>query len=353
MGTIDDLIAISIRKESVEPIEALKSGMPHYTIVLWHGSSSNAPLEIEVPYRGGVQSGFNDLLTYSEYLFIADAEGVIAYDLTRLATEYAALKWVGEISQRIISTSDSLITSWDRLVQGRSLIDLVNGLDASKFEGEEIVVPYRELDIEDGPENILLNNSGDRSHLISSLATNSKRVEFTSKQEFPYTFQRREQFHILPYQPSQYSIFTESTSDDRHPNRVYSLDIRGPPTITEHEPLHLKDRQILSMIPTPENQLTILTNREGSSYVETLEPHRREILASRPLGGTYELGDRLQQIENDLLIVRHLHNEIVDVATEASIHLTGAENDIPIPEISSMWNVPQYLYVTKIPTGVR
>lgn len=59
----------------------------------------------------------------------------------------------------------------------------------------------------------------------------------------------------------------------------------------------------------------------------------------------YNLGDRLQEVGGQLLIVRRLENKIVDAETEESVMLTGARNDVPIPEISSTWEVPQYLYV--------
>lgn len=52
-------------------------------------------------------------------------------------------------------------------------------------------------------------------------------------------------------------------------------------------------------------------------------------------------------------MVRYLENEIVDAATEESIRLTGAENDVPIPEISSTWKVPQFLYVAQLPSTTR
>ena len=96
------------------------------------------------------------------------------------------------------------------------------------------------------------------------------------------------------------------------------------------------------------DQLTLLANHGDMSYIEILNPFQREITEARPLEQKYDLGDRLHQVENDLIIVRSLKNEIVDVATEDSIRLTGAENDIPIPEISSTWKVPQFLYVAPL-----
>ena len=250
--------------------------------------------------------------------------------------------------------------------------DIDTALKDSNFSGEQMDIPYREfqhdgegdnplslLALPFSPQNYaLLNNAADKSHLIDPRTGQSQLVEFSTKQDFPYTFQRQQIYHFLLEELSRYTVFTESTfhqfseeSEHQYPNRVYSFDIRGPPTITELDPLVLEGRQILSIVPTQDYQLTLLTDHNSRSYIETFEPHRREILNARELRGRYELGDRLQQIDNDLLIVRHLRNEIVDAATEDSLRLTGAENDIPIPEISSTWNVPQYLYVTKYPSN--
>ena len=188
------------------------------------------------------------------------------------------------------------------------------------------------------------------------LDPNSGRIEqimTMTPQHYPYTFQRREQYHFIPASPSKYLVFTESTSDDQNPNRVYSLSIRGPPTVKELEPLELRGRQILSMLPPNENLLTLLTNHDDHSYVETLDTTTRKIHDSRPLSRRYDLGDRLHQVGGDLLIVRHLQNEIVDAESEAYIKLTGAVNDVPIPEISSTWDVPQYFYVTRYPRSAK
>ena len=367
MVSLDKLIVVGIHDNTVQEGIDLEEGMIHYTLNIWPNNQHSQPITLPVLYRGGYIGGFNNVTNLNKYLMVADGEGLFAYDLANPTKGYAELKDVNEASEGICATSRFVVSCWDNEIQVRSRDDIATALKDSNFSGEQIDIPYRQFQhhgkgdtvlsmiplLGDGDENIVLNNATDKSYLIDPQQGQSQPVRFSSKQEFPYTFQRREQFHIIPEDHSKFLIFTESTSDDCEPNRVYSLDIRGPPTITELEPLELEGKQIFSMLPSENDQLTLLANHGGMSYIETLEPHQREIINSRPLGRKYELGDRLHQIEDGLLIVRHLKNEIVDPTTEESIKLTGAENDIPIPEISSTWEVPQFLYVAPLPPITR
>lgn len=367
MVSLDNLLLISIRDGKDDRTTELREGITHYYLNLWHCSNPTEPTIIPVPYRGGYIGGFNDITTLDDYILVADGKGILAYDIQSGSKDYVEMEGVDEISQILCKTPKYLISCWDNVVQIRSLGDIIGNLKNVKFKGGAINVPSYETRHEGENENILslvriknglkeivlLNNTGEKTILIDPNTGRAQSVEVSSEQHFSHTFQRQEQYHPIKIGDKEYTIFTESTSDDIHPNRIYSLDIREPPTIDELEPLVLENRQILSMVPTLYNQLTLLTDHNGRNYIETLEPNRRKILNSRPLNRRYELGDRLQQVDNDLLIVRHLKNEIVDVATEDSIRLTGAENDVPIPEISSTWEIPQYLYVTKSPTGVR
>ncbi len=121
----------------------------------------------------------------------------------------------------------------------------------------------------------------------------------------------------------------------------------------ELEPLQLHDKQILSMKKTSDDYLQLLTNHGGKSLLELVNPLTREIKESRELKRKYDLGDRLHQVEDQLVIVRHLEDEIVDAETEDYIKLSGAENNVPIPEISSTWEYPQYLYVASALVGTN
>jgi len=367
MRSLDNLLIIGIRDNPEIEFDETEAGMPHYYLNLWKSDRPSEPLISPVPYRGGYIGGFNDVTAIDQYLLVADGEGILAYDLANPFKGYTEFTGVGEVSEMMCRTSNYLVSCLDNLIQILSLNDIVKALQKSCFSDQPIDIPFKEIhhsgegdtalsmvSVENNSnEIVLLNNANDETHLIDPVKGQTHRVRFLTEQQFPYTFQRQDQYHPIKVGDKEYTIFTESTSNDMHPNRIYSLDIRGPPTIKELEPLELENRQILSMVPTLYNQLTLLTDHNGRNYIESFEPNRRKILNSRPLNRRYELGDRLQQVDNDLLIVDHLKNEIVDVATEDSIHLTGAENDVPIPEISSTWEVPQYLYVTKLTPETR
>ena len=363
MATLDNLLIVGVRVIPDAQLVGFQEGMIRYYLNIWNLHNPDQPHAIPVPYRGGYIGGFNDLTALDRYLLVADGEGILPYDLADPSRGYSELRGVDELSCLIAKTPNYLVSCLDNLIQLRSLHDIIHSLGKSSFNNEQVDVPIRETQHQgEGDtalsmiaipntqhELVLLNNAVDKTYLINPVTLETMTVQFKSKQEFPYTFQRREQYHFIPAESSKHLIFTESTSDDKHPNRVYSFDIRGPPTITELEPLELEGRQIISMLPSNKDFLTLLTNQHDHSYVETLDPIHRQILHSRPLSRQYDLGDRLHQVGGDLLIVRHLKSEIVDAESEQSITLTGAENDVPIPEISSTWEVPQYLYVTRYP----
>jgi len=374
MTSLENLLIVGVRENPDLESTDLEEGTPHYYLNLWSTNRPDGPSLVPVGYRGGYTGGFNHVTALDRYLLVADGESILAYNLTDPSMGYAELTGVDEISVMICMTPSYLVSCLDNLIQVRSFADITQGLRRSSFNNEQIEVPFRQTQHQGqgdtalsmitipGTEDelVLLNNANDKTYMINPKTLDTMAVQIRSKQQFPNTFQRQQKYHFLLEEPSRYTVFTESTfhqfseeSEHQHPNRVYSFDIRGPPTLQELESLVLENRRILSMVPTLYNQLTLLIDHNGRNYIETLEPNRRKILNSRPLNRRYELGDRLQQVDNALLIVRHLKNEIVDVATEDSIRLTGAENDVPIPEISSTWEIPQYLCVTKSPTGVR
>ena len=363
MSSLDNLLIIGVRKNPDLRFIDLEKGITHYSLNLWRAHHPYEPQVVPVPYRGGFFGGFNDLKALDKYLLIVDGESILAYHLTDLNKGYAEFMGVEEVSESACETHNHMVSCLDNFIQIRSLDDITSVLQQAAFSNEHVEVPYRQIQhrgrgdtvlsmmaIENGSsEFALLNDAEDQSYLIFPSSGRAHSVEFLTKQEFPHTFQRREQFHFIPEDQSKYLIFTESTSDNRHRNRVYSFNIRGPPTITELEPLQLPETQIESMLLDEGNHLNLLSNQEGISFLQRLDPIRREIISSRPLARTYEPGDRLQEVGGQLLIVRHLENEVVDAETEDSVMLTGAENDIPIQEISSTWNVPQYLYVARYP----
>ena len=365
MKSLDNLLIVGVQSGPGMEFMSLKKDVSRYSLNIWSTNQPAAPLVIPIPCRGdGYRGGFNHITAQDHYLFAANGEGILTIDLTYPNRGYVEFTGVNEISEYLCNTSGYLISCLDNLIQVRSLDDITTALEGSNFGGMQINIPYHQLQHEGEGDTILslleipgtkeeyalLNDASDHSYLIHPESGQVQRVGYSTKQQFPFTFQRREQYHFIPTESSKHVVFTESTSDDQEPNRVYSLDIRGPPTIAELAPLALEHRQILSMITTLDNRLTLLTNHDGRSHVEDLDPFQRTITDSRSLKQKYDLGDRLQQVGHDLLIVRHLKNEIVDAVTEESIRLTGAENDIPIPEISSTWRVPQYLYVTRSPS---
>lgn len=363
MASLDNLLIVGIRGNSETEFGDLQEGKPHYYLNIWRSRQPYEPQIIPVPFRGGYFGGFTHLAQVDQYLLVADGEGILAYDLTDLSKGYAEFGGVDEVSSLICKTSNYLVSCLDNLIQIRSLDDMAAHLQRTGFANQQLDIPFRQtqhqgegdtalsiVPIVDSQQDFaLLNNAGYESYLIEPNLGSVQKVEAPSKEGFPYTFQRREQFHLIPTEPSKYLVFTEATSGEQRPNRVYSFDIRGPPTIAEAEPLELDGKQIVSMLPSNNDHLTILTNYSDLSHLETLDPSSRRILNSKHLSRKYDLGDRLQNVGDDLLIVRHLQNEIVDAESEAYIKLTGAENDVPIPEISSTWDVPQYFYVTRHP----
>ena len=363
MARLDNLLIIGIRDNSEIDPDGAEKGMTHYYANIWSSRCPSVSTVVPVPYRGGYIGGFNHITALDRYLIIADGEGILAYDLSDPSKGYAELTEAHEVSEHMCKTSNYLASCLDNLIHVRSLDRIIAPLKQSNFSNTQIDIPFRQIQHMDKgdtalsmipipnthDELVLLNNADDRTYMINPKTLESMAVQIQSKQQFPHTFQRREQYHFLRTDESQHLIFTESTSDDKHPNRVYSFDIRGPPTITELEPLELPGRQILSMLPSKKDRLTLLINYSDHSHLETLDPSNRRILNSKPLSRRYDLGDRLQQVGDDLLIVRHLENKIVDAKSEQSITLTGAENDVPIPEISSTWSVPQYLFVAHWP----
>ncbi len=366
MTSLDNLIVVGVQDEdeSMYLNAGMPSeGMPRYHLNLWRTSNLTDPTIIAVPYRGGYPGGFADTTLLNNYLLAADGDGILAYDLDYPSGGYTEFFRVEGVSHLICKTADYLISVMSNLIQIRSLDEVTIALNQSAFSNDQLDVPFRGIQHEGAGDTALsmvpignygngfalLNDANDKTYLIDPRSGQAQKVGFSSKQEFPYTFQRREHFHLIPTEPSKYLVFTESTSDDKHSNRVYSFDIRGPPTIEELPPLELPDRQIISMLPSNKDRLSLLTNYNDLSHLEILDSTNRRILNSMPLSRRYDLGDRLQEVDGHMLIVRHLENEIVDVQTEESIKLTGAENDVPIPEISSTWEVPQYLFVAQWP----
>ncbi|MCH8836270.1 MAG: hypothetical protein IIA60_00550, partial [Candidatus Marinimicrobia bacterium] len=272
MKSLDNLLIVGVQSGPGMEFMSLKKDVSRYSLNIWSTNQPAAPLVIPIPCRGdGYRGGFNHITAQDHYLFAANGEGILTIDLTYPNRGYVEFTGVNEISEYLCNTSGYLISCLDNLIQVRSLDDITTALEGSNFGGMQINIPYHQLQHEGegdtilalfpipglGEEYALLNNATDKSYLIDPQQGQCQPVRFSSKQQLPYTFQRREQFHFITTEPSKHLVFTESTSDDQQQNRVYSLDIRGPPTITELEPLDLNGRQILSMLPSENDQLTL------------------------------------------------------------------------------------------------
>lgn len=196
-----------------------------------------------------------------------------------------------------------------------------------------------------GNEKIFANTADDKSTIID---LNSQKIDFVEDLTgsiFPETFQRRAKYHFVQKDINKYLIYTEFGREDKIPNRVYTLFTNPKPSIKEENPLEYPNKQILSINAHSNSNLELLVNSKGKSYYEILDPIKRKIIDSQKLNRKYEFGDRLQRVGDQLIIIRHLEDEIIDLETEISIKLIGAENNIAIPEISSTWEYPQYLYI--------
>ena len=76
---------------------------------------------------------------------------------------------------------------------------------------KQVDIPYRQFQHEgrddtvlsmnpitiNGNEFVLLNDAADNTYLINPESAQTHRVGFSTKQQFPHTFQRREQFHFI------------------------------------------------------------------------------------------------------------------------------------------------------------
>ncbi len=359
MATLENLVIVGVRDNPEKDLVDTEAEMARFYLNVWKSERPEEPVVLPVPYRGGLFGGFNDLITLSHYLLLADAEGIMVYDLNDLSQGYKELNGVKGVSEQLCNTSNYLISNLQNNVQIRSWNNIIASIKRSKPTDEFIEIPYREIQIDDEGSTTLstipvrnsdieftiMNNNDEKTYLIEPKSCYSRQVELRSKVEFPYTFQRREQYHVVPTGSSNYLIFTEATSDEQYPNRVYSLNIGDIPTITELEPLECENRRILSMVPSDSNGLILLSNYQGRSFLEVLDPQRRIIVKSKRLANHYAYGNRLYQADGKLLIIDYLKNKISDTQSEDFIQLLGADFDTPIPRISSIWENPQYLYI--------
>ena len=359
MKPLENLIVAGISYDPETNLKQLKQDDNFYSMNIWNSAEPSKPISISIPYRGGYTGGFNDILAHKDTLYLADGEGILCFDPKDLSKSYVELKGVNEVSDLLCKTSDYLISCLHNIIQIRSIEEISGAVQESETSSRFFDVPFKQFQYGNegdtilsmpmfgpqGNEKVLLNNTSDESYIFDLTSNRFDPLKILTAQTFDSSFQRRHKYHFLPTDNLKYSIFTESTNDKLVPNRVYELSTRNSPELREVDPLVMENKKILSMLPTKENKLQFLTNYKRKSFIEMLDPYSREIVDSRPLSGRYELGDRLQEVGNQLLIVRHLRNEIVDAETEGSIKLEGAENNVAIPEISSSWEYPQYLYL--------
>lgn len=273
---------------------------------------------------------------------------------------------MNEVSSGICATSKYLVSSLNNeLYQVRSLCDTELGFieNASSSEKKQRI-PFAEIKFgmeyndtilsmlpinTSSGEKVLTNTAADKSFLFDPENMSLEQVVNNTGSKFPCTFQRRDKYHFIPDGKDNFIVYTECLKKDEPiPNRVYNLKTRGPPIISELEELSLRNREILSMEVDDSNNLGLLINSERRTYLKKIDPVSRNEVYSKPLRKKYKKGDRLHKMGLDTLIVRHLRKEIVDVDSEETIKLFGVENNVAIPEISSTWDYPQYLYVNRM-----
>lgn len=359
MKPLDNLLIYGVSNNFEFDPGVDEEGTIRYSINQWESNKPKNPSIIPIPYRGSRFSTFNDLITQKDILLVGDGTGILSFKTADISSGYLALAAVREVSDYLQSTTNYLASCWHHVIQLRASKDIAQYLkDIDNHKGV-VDIPFKQFQHGDegdtilsmpvfgkgDNEKILLNNASDESYIFDLKSFEFEPLNILTGQTFDSSFQRRHKYHFLPQDDLKYSIFTESTNDKLVPNRVYELSIHNSPELREVDPLVLENKKILSMLPTKENKLQFLTNYKSKSFIEMLNPYNKEIVDSRPLSGRYELGDRLQKVDNHLLIVRHLHNEIVDAETEDSIILEGADVNVAIPEISSTWEMPQYMYV--------
>ena len=359
MKPLDNLLIYGVSNNFEFDPGVDEKGTIRYSINQWESNKPKNPSIIPIPYRGSRFSTFNDLITRENILLVGDGSGILSFKTADISSGYSTLASVREVSDYLQGTTDYLVSCWHHVIQLRAFKDITNYLENIDISNGSLDVPLKQYEHEgegdtilsmpmfgsQGNEKILLNNAADESYVFDLNSFTFEPLKILTEQTFDSSFQRRHKYHFLPTDNLKYSIFTESTNDKLVPNRVYELSIHNSPELREVDPLVLDNKKILSILPKRENKLQILTNYKSKSLIEMLDPYNGEIVDSRPLSGRYELGDRLQKVNNHLLIVRHLRNEIVDAGTEDSIKLEGAENNVAIPEISSSWEYPQYMYV--------
>ena len=365
---LENLVVVSGSENSDFDFEEPKERDIRFYLNIWNSSKPNKPNTVAVPYRGGYRAGdgLNDVRLEGRYLFVADNEGILCYDINNLLQGYTELGGVHEVSALLCKTSKYLISGAMKWVQIRRLDKISKQLKNSDFSNGQVEMPFDELAYDsegdtflsmmgfgsEGQEKIILNTASDKSYLIDP---ESRKVEQMKVIDglFPNTFQRRSKYHFIKNGDNSYLIFTEYSKEDQsHDIRVYSLSLAtSSPSIKEIR--SFENEEIISMLLPPNEEMKILWKNRMQSYLETMDPisfaeGKEKRIQQRGLKKSYHLGDRLQEVDGQLLIVRHEEDEIVDAVTEESIKFTGAVNDLAIPEISSIWENPQFLYVAKV-----
>ena len=363
MLNLGNLVGIGVYKDPETVSRDLESGMDHYNVNIWYANNPDKPNIVPIKYRGGYIGGFNDCLIDNNHLFIADGERILHKNINNLAQSLYELENVDEVSDMICKTNDYLISSLKgAYFQIRSLKEIYGSFGPTDKHTVTINVPFKTFKFDPDLGNtllsfftieiknqnlVLMNNADDKSYLFNPDTGSLSLVKDITNGKFLNTFQRREKYHIFQNNQSELLFYTESLSDTEYQNRVYSLSTRDPPILKELEPLEIPDKKLLSMHALKNSQLEMLVNYNDTSLIEIYDQNNN-MINSQPLKRHYEYGDRLQRVEDQLLIVRHMRNEIVEVKSENSVKLVGAENNVAIPEISSIWEYPQYLYVAKI-----
>jgi len=253
MAALESYVIVGVRRNpDIESIDLVK-GITHYSLNLWRALQPGEPQVIPVLYRGGYRGGFSAVTAIDNYLLVADGTGILAYDLGAPSKGYIEFSGVNEVSDAICKTPNYIVSCLHNLIQVRTRKDILEYLKDSEFSDRQMDIPYRLFQhegegntnltliplVDDSKEMILLNNAEDNSYLIEPRSGHTRKVEVLSESGFPHTFQRQQQYHLISEGQSQYTVFTESTfrgsikpsPSDRHPNRVYSLDIRGPPIV--------------------------------------------------------------------------------------------------------------------------
>ena len=365
---LENLIIVGGRSSPDWNFDDHKEGDTRFNLSIWDTSKKPYTFhDVAVPYRGGYNAGdgLNDIRLEGRYLLVADNEGILCYDVNNPNRGYTELGGIVETSWLLSRTSNHLISGGFDTIQVHDLKDIYSYLKNSDFSGNKIDIPYREVLCDTGgnyfsmisfgktgSEKILLNTTRDESHIIDPYSGETKQVIFRDEDNlFPDTLQRKAIHHFKHMAGHGYSILTEYMKEDQpHEVREYQFHDTPSPWVFKVGKIEFEDRQIISTILDKKKELVLLTDTGSESRLERMDTRTKEILDIQQLPNRYEMGDRLHMVDDDLFIVRHReedYSSIVDIKTNQEMVLSDAVAELSIPEISSVWEYPQTLYVAR------